>query len=353
LAEPAAAEAPLRPEKAPDDAARAGVLPWLKPFALFAIAAVIFGRGVAPSIAGSGVGAGKLIDAVERAGGVVSQSFVILGSVVLLGLVLVVARSAVAPMVRTAALSLGGLVTLLVLSAAPSRSPDATLAAIGVASSALAIVAAWSARRAVLARGAAIAIGAVGLSSLARLAAIGLLAHTHDHAALASGAARVLAATSLGLDGLALLAGASTLAPPRASGKLVSPALVVTLVLGLVLARYVVAGPDEGSFAAILLRRSLQRLVTRPAVPHLDALRAFVTALAPLVALAALASRRLVPAVSAALALALMVRSTPETPLCGLVLAIAALALALGSQGGRTLWAALEAQRAAARPNDA
>ncbi|MEI8258549.1 MAG: hypothetical protein WCJ30_22985 [Deltaproteobacteria bacterium] len=124
--------------------------------------------------------------------------------------------------------------------------------------------------------------------------------------------------------------------------RLVSPTLLVALAIAAVLTRVALGSESgDGGAAAALVRTAADRLLTKPdpAFPH--AIRVFVGFFAPVVALVGLGKRGAVPAITGCLALVLVVRSSPERPLQGLLLVVAALGLALTAADGPQLWSSL------------
>jgi hypothetical protein len=85
----------------------------------------------------------------------------------------------------------------------------------------------------------------------------------------------------------------------------------------------------------------LDRLSPRPEPLVPIAVRFFVAALAPLVAVAVLLSKHLVPGFAAAIALALLVGAAPEVPLHAVALLVASLTLALAAHDERGIWETL------------
>src|SRR5438128_459240 len=110
LEEPRAADAPT--EEAPPAAAAPlaqGGIPLLRvawPFALIAVLTVILGRAVGPSIAGVGVGMGRLIFVVEIAGKILSQLFAVAAIVVAMASIIAVSRGRLSRGVRFGSLIL-------------------------------------------------------------------------------------------------------------------------------------------------------------------------------------------------------------------------------------------------------
>lgn len=322
------------------------VLRLVKPLAILAVLALLFGRILGPSWAGIAVGMGRVIRAMEIAGGALTQLFAMAATVLTMAELLAVTRSRMPYLVRILAIVAGGLAIIVGLSAAAVRVPGLSLALIGTSASILALAAAWDARRAPFARGAALVLGLLGTASLVRLASIGLavLSATRSSAPLAA-AARGVATGSYVIDGLALLA---TLAVLSASAKkLTSPISTGAFILAFIATRQaVIGGTDDADVVSLLLRRAAARLLTRPE-PFLPLMaQIFIGFLAVFLAIGALFARGQVPALAGALALALVARGSPDMPLGALVLGVASMSVALAARDDRGLWAAISAEQA-------
>jgi hypothetical protein len=319
----------------------------LRPFAVFACVAIVMGRAIGPSAAGSGVGTSRVVDLLQRLGAVLSQAYALFGTLMLLVLVFATVRGHFSSTLRAASLSLGGLVALLVLAAAPSRASSTSLLILGTASASLALVAAWSVRRAPLAREIAPALGAVAASVLLRVFAVALLGASPEAlGALAHAAARVLLLGSAALDALAVAIAALALSPRPKHGRLLRPATALAVVAAFLLARHVLLVGGEQGFVAVLVRRSITLLTTDVALGF-TAARVFVTSLAVVVAIAGLIRGATTPALSATLSMLVLVRGSPNAPLAQLTLALVALATVLVANDGRALWAELDKRREA------
>lgn len=350
-----------RPRSTPPDASSreplAG-LPALRlvlPLAGLAVAATILGRMLAPAAAGLAVGTGRLVRGLEIVGGALTQLFAVSAVFVAMALLSAVARSRVPYGLRIGAILAGSFVMLIVLRATVERVPGLSSALIGVLAALLAIGAAWDARRAPFARPVALVLGLVGLGALARLAGVALAIRAADPTRVGLAVpARGIATAGFVIDALAVLVTIAVLAPrkPKEAGgggsgdarpqHLASPLTLAALALALLATRQALAGGvEEASALDVLFRRALDRLLTRPSPLLPLGVQLFAAALGVLVALSALLARRDVPALTGALALALVARAAPDAPLGALSLVIAAFSLALAARDDRGLWAAI------------
>lgn len=332
-----------------------GGLPILRlvpPFAALAIAASILGRAVGPSMVGVGVGLGRVIGAVQLAGSVLSQVLAVAAIVLAMGEILVASRSRMPAAVRLGSIGLGGGVLLVCFLASSRREslPAPLVALMSVAAISLALLAGATARKPLFSRAAGMVLGLVGVGALLRFAAVVLAFEAvSPKSADLAGPARALATAGF-LAGLAALAIAAAWIAAR-SRKLASAGTLVPLLLAVFLTQKALhADGDDAGPLSVLVRRAVDLLMARP-LPLLPVgFQIFVTLLAPLLAVAAVASRPArgasaaalaPPAMGAAIALALLVRDATEMPLGALVLVIAALTTALAAHDSRGVWDAI------------
>lgn len=354
------ADVPPRSPQAPDDPFNFGfpVLHLVAPLAGLAIAAVIVGRALGPSVAGVGVGMDRIIPAIEYVGGLLSQLCGMFAIVLCLAELLTLHRSRVAPLLRVASLVLGGAVILggFFASSRTEGLPLSTRAILGVSASLLALLTATRALKAPFARATALVVALVGLGSLLRLGAVALA-----YQAVEPGwsrlvpVARGLATAGFAAGGLGLAVATAWIA--SRSKRLTNPVTLGLLLVALIITRQaLIAEHDDAGVGSLLLRRALGRLVPRPEPFVPAAVQIFVAALSPLVAVAALFSRtvplregadpsapqaRLPSALGASIALALLVGDAPEMPLGALFLVIAGLSAALAAEDDRGVWAGI------------
>jgi hypothetical protein len=328
------------------------ILRLVPPFAGLAIVASLLGRAIGPSMEGLAVGLGRIIGAVQLAGGVLSQVLAVAAIVLAMGEILVVSRSRVPATVRLGSIGLGGAVVLVCFLASPRREslPDALVVLMSLSSIAFAILAGVSALKASFSRAAGLILILVGAGSLLRLIAVAIASQSR-----AAGGGRLVvvagAVSTVGfLAGVVAVAIAAAWIASR-SRKLASPGTLVPLALALFLtqrARFA-DGDDAGAFS-VLVHRAVERLIARPLPLLPAAFQIFVAVLAPLLAIAAIASRPArgagaaalaPPAIGAAIALALLMRDAADMPLGALALVIASLTVALAAHDERAVWEAI------------
>ncbi|MFO0756145.1 MAG: hypothetical protein U0359_06620 [Byssovorax sp.] len=350
-------------DAAPRDGADAmgfgvSALALLSPIALLAWLAVLFGRALGPSIAGTWVGADRAIFLVQYTGSLASQLCGMAAIVLCLAELLMIKNSRLSMPARVAAMIAGGAVILGCFFAS-SRAEGLALparAVVGVSASIAALIGAWSALRAPLSRAPGLVVGLTAVASLLRMggALAAYIAADPRHGGLAS-TARGLGTVAALIGALALLVALGWLASRARGGQ--SPLTLAALIGALVLAREGVRSlRDEAAPATVLAGRALDHLVPKPVSSLPASIQLFIAALAVLLALAALVPQRvplregadpsaprarLPTYLGATIALALLVRDTPEMPLGGVLLVVAGLGAALGAEDDRGLWAAI------------
>ncbi len=341
-------ETPARPEMP----GTAPALAIVRPLALFAVIAMLLGRVLGPSIRGLAVGIGRLGELLELAGAAASQFFLIVATVGALSLGLSALRAGLPAVVRFGAVFASGLVVLVTLSASASRVPAASLVLVGGVACLLALLAAWDTVRTPFARATAVMLGLLGLGGLSRVAAVLLVMREGVAPEAAARMARGVSTLGLVLDGAAMVVAVGFVA--SRGKKLTSPATLVALAVALFATRQALAGTsDEAAAVSVLLARAAKNLVLRPEPFASPVLVTFVAFAAPAIAVAALATRTLTPALSGAIALLLVARGAPDVPLCALALVLASLATVLASRDHRGLWAAIARTEATAEPEKA
>lgn len=337
---------PARDSEEPSDASTDAssdddpTLTFVRSIAIFAVVVVLIGRAFGSSLRGLAVGLGKHAELLELVGATLSKSFLILGTIVALGLSLAVLRTPVSAFVRFVVIVCGGLVTLTTLPSMAIRISEDTLIISGSMACALALVAAADSMRVPFARATSLIVGGVGLSGVARVIAIVLLTRER----LPSGyrvAAQAMSTVGLVLDGLAMAIAVGFVS--SRNRKPSSPATIIALGGALVATRLALGGASEDAgLVSELFDRAARALVVRPEPLVSQAVVVFFSFAAPALAIAVLATPTLTPALSGAIALALLAHGAPDVPLCGLMLSIASMATILASRDNRAIWAAIK-----------
>lgn len=331
---------------------------WL---AILGVAALVFGRFVAPALPGSGVGMARVVRSFELLGSVLSQLFAVSLLVGLSTALIHTANTNIPPWVRLLAMTIATYAALVVVGGAATtdRAPEtsALVAALGAGS--FAILAALASRASRVARLAALGVGLVGAAAVVR--ALGGLAILHAAKLLSpsslvtigrttatAGAVLVAVAVALAVVYIGRAAGPEAEPSAAARPSLWSPVTLIVLVLAIVCARQAAMGgaADAGAIS-VLLKRAADRFLVQPE-PYMRApIRLFLGFLTPLVAIALLTVRR-VRTLTAALCLAIVAADVTDAPLGPLTLLLASLGVLLVARSGHVLWSALVARPPAA-----
>jgi hypothetical protein len=327
-------------------------LQFVRPLAVFAVATMILGRALGPSIRGLAVGLGRVGELIELLGGTTSQLFLIAATVTAMALVLTSTRARLPVHLRVGCVLSGGAVILGTLTAATSRVPVLSSVAIGTAACALALTSAWDGLRVPYARAVAVGLGFVALGGIVRLVAVALV--MREVGPPPERLDRI--AHGLGTVGALLDAGAIAVTLSfiaSRSRKLTSPLTIVALGVAMLCTRYALVGAsDDAGAVSVLLGRAARALSVRPEPLLPPAVSTFIAFLAPATALAALLTPTLTPALSGAVALLLLSHGAPDVPLCALSLALAALAVPLATRDQRGLWASISKSGTADAPRE-
>lgn len=336
------------------------ILPWI---AAIAVAALVLGRFVAPSLPGAVVGMARAVRIFEIAGSALTQLFAAI-SIVGIGIALLgLANSTVPAFMRLLALSVSGWASLMVVFGAITADRVAeTPSLIGAFfAGTFALLAAIGARGSPLARFPAAILGLIGIASILR-ALFGFV--SVEAAALLSAPTlgswgRAVATVTTILVALALILAlvqiGRTSRGESASGQpappsLWSPASIVVLVLAVVCARQAAIGASsDASLANVLFKRAADRFLIQPE-PHLShTARLFLGFLTPLTAAALLFVRR-ARTLTAAVSLAIVSADITGAPLGAIALVLASLAVLLVARSGHVMWSALIARPPPAPP---
>ncbi|MEB2310615.1 MAG: hypothetical protein OZ921_13990 [Sorangiineae bacterium] len=304
--------------------------------AVMALLAWVSARGIAPALPGSSAGLARWIALGDRVAALLSQLVVLIGSLVAFRLIVGTLREhRLGVVYRLAAVPIGaGVLTLIMASA--SREQDAPLLfLLAVASALLALAAAPLALADARSRALGLTLALAGLAAFLHVFSRAIAIHASSQA-LASlyRTSRVVATVALGADVVMLVVVAAWLvAPRRLRGAAVLGA-------GLALAALIVWGAARGSgldapLWEVIAARSLSDLARAPAPLVATWVSAFLELAVMVVALGAVLFPGRVAAVGAAMALALLARSSADVPALALCLLVAAMmgALLSGEEG--------------------
>jgi hypothetical protein len=340
--------APPAPPRAAGEHRGVYVLRALRLLALLGLLALLVGRALGPALPGVAVGLESTIAALRLTGDLLSQGYAVALSVGTLGLLLAHSRAGGPLWERGAWMALGGVVLFLGLRAPALRlSPEAALI-LGSAAALSALLAGRSALRQLPTKRYAWPFLFLAVGALLRLGAVALGVWAGALPFEVASLARSLATAALALELLGLVTALAAAAPSR--GRLVRPEALVALALALFATRGALLGAEpDASSISVLTSRAAVFLGVSPASWASPAITTFATLLAPVAAATVLVIGGRSP-LTGALVLALLARTTPEIPLCGMGLFVASAALSLASRDGRSLWESLGAASAGPRP---
>jgi len=339
------------------ETARAALTPrYIQQVALLGVAAVIFGRSIAPALRGAREGLDKVIGYADLWGGLASYLFGFIGlSAVIVELMLTFREKRFSVVYRVGATVLGLTVVSLVAPAFREPLPERANMVVALASGLVAVFASYEAMAVPRTRALGVLLVTAGVAALLHLGATVLAWHAGEHALYrAAAVARMLATGSVLFDTIALLTGFAWLTTRSSTATVwgARAALFLACVLAWGAAR---GGPHNGSpLWQIVTYRAVERLLAAPPPYVWTPYRYVLETCAPLLGLVAVFARGQIPAVIGALALALVARPTTDVPLSALALTLAALSTPLAARDDRGMWAVLMAnsgQRTAFGPN--
>ena len=336
---------------------RAALTPrYVQQVALLGVLAVLVGRSVAPALRGAREGLDMVIRYADFSGGLASYLFAFIGlSAVIVELMLTFREKRFSMVYRVAATVLGLTVVSLVAPAFREPLPERGNIAAALASGLVAIFASYEAMAVPRTRALGVLLATAGTAALLHLGATVLAWHAGEHALYKSALfARGLATASVLFDTIALLTGFAWLTTRSTLSTVwgARVALFVACVLAWGAAR---GGPNDGApLWQVVTYRALDRLLTPPPPYVWIPYRYVLETCAPFLGVVAVFARGQMPAVTGALALALIARPATDVPLSALALTLAALTTPLAARDDRGMWAVLMAnsgQDAAFGPN--
>jgi hypothetical protein len=335
------AEPPIDPSDATATTgpSSAGVLLGLiRPAAVLALLATLFGRGFGPSLVGSFPGSDQY-EWVPVLTTVLSHATSLLLALVVLAATL---------SLRFAASSLAGMVLGLGIPAAVLPLPSSLGRVLAIATTALTLVAAARGVRIVPTRALSLVAGMLAIGAIFRQIAWTLAVYAGEHALVgAAVASRWIASAGMLIHAIATASALVWLATRRR--RLFSPWTTVAMITAVIGTRYAELGQRATSSFTYFIGRAATELA-RPIHPiGPTSLRVFLVLLSALFALVAVCQRKQVPAILGAFALLLLGGVDADVPIASLFTAAGALVIVLVSEDKRTLWAALEVDTLSAR----
>ena len=329
-----------------NETVRAALTPrYVQQVAVLGVAAVLFGRSLAPALRGAREGLDRIIGYADLWGGLASYLFAFIGlSSVIVELMLTFREKRFSVVYRVAATVLGLTVVSLVAPAFREPLPERANIMAALASGLVAMFASYEAMAVPRTRALGVLLVTAGTAALLHLAGTVLAWHAGEHALYrAATLARMLATASVLFDTIALLTGFAWLTT-RTSAVTVWGARVALFVACILAWGAARGGPHDGSpLWQVVTYRAVERLLAPPPPYVWIPYRYVLETCAPLLGIVALLARGQMPAVTGALALALIARPTTDVPLSALALTLAALSTPLAARDDRGMWAVLMA----------
>lgn len=328
----------------------------IRPMALLAVSAMILAQAISPALKGIAMGLDRVIDRFDIAAGVGSHLLAITASALSIGLILLLARDRnVNIFSRILLIAQTTVILVLGVPAARFRLSPFACFFVGLVAVSLAVVGSVEGVRQARSRAAGIVLAITAMAALFRMIPAAILAlASPERADRFAGAASALSSMSLVLFASAVFVSLAWTASQ--AKKMVSPVSLVALSTAMFFtwgaARGLAPSPPTWTLFAA---RAIEALRPLPASRFPATFELFVAVLAPVAAIALLATRKQMPAVLGAISLTLTAGTMPDVPGRALILALASLSVVLASRDDRGMWAALLGRPLAppSSPNDA
>ena len=317
----------------------------LRYVAAVGLVASILGRALAPALRGARQGLDRIIPYTDLAGSVASYLFAFAAiAMMVVQLSRTLQERRLGRAYRPMAMALGAAVLFLTAPALRHTLTERASIVTGASSGLLALVAVPQALRVGRTRALGVVLAAAGMAALLHLGGTTIAWYAGERAMYRLAVvARGLATADVAFDALGI---ATALAWLRTRDSKVNAWTTrLVLVVAFVVAWGAARGGSEGSpFWQLLAHRSIERLLVSPGPYVWLPLRYLLEAIAPLLGVVAVATRRQIAPVMGSLALVLLARPSTDVPLSALALALAALSAALTARDDRSMWAVVDGQ---------
>jgi len=316
------------------------------PMAVLAFVSLLLARVVGPGLKGLSSGMGRYIDAADVIAGVSSHVLALTISAMSIGALLVVVRdSKVSIVVRTLLVGLSSLVLILGIPASRFRLSPVACFVIGVMASMLAILGAIQGITTARSRALGVVLGITGLGALQHVFAAGIAALAPEAAAAQwAPLSNALASASTFFLGSAQLVSLLWLASRR---RTLTPPSTMLALAGSVLCTYAAALGQKHNASPFLvfLSQGFEHLPAAPYPNFPHSVLIFFAVLGLALALAAMLTRRQLPAVIAGFALTLVAGISLDTPAHALIITMATFSTVLASRDEKGAWETLMGRR--------
>lgn len=309
----------------------------IRPLAVLAVVAIILARAVTPALKGTFSGIDGLIRWADIAAGLLSQGLAFALTALAIGALLVVGRDRrVSIVARALLVPQTVLVLFFGIWATRNTVGNPGVMLLGMLAVSVSTLGAVEGLRQARTRALGVVLGLTSMAGFTHLLAAVVAWRTPDSARLAA----AMGSLSLVIHAAALLVALVWLASRRRS--VLPPATMISLVVSVLLTWAASRGSLMSAAPGwVFAARAMDRLTPSPA-PSLPASFAiFLSALAPALAVGALATRRQIPTIIGSLALALTAGVMVDAPLQAMMLITASLGTVLASRDDRGMWEAL------------
>jgi len=318
----------------------------VRPTAALALFTMLLAQGVSPSIKTAGLAVGRVIDYVDLAAGISSHLLALTVSALSIGLLLIVGRDPrVSLVARVLLVAQTTIVLVLAVPASRFRLSPFACFFLGVVACSAAMAGSFEGLREPRTRALGMVLGLVGLAGTTRVVSAGLVAiPTATQAGKLAPLSNALSTGSVLLHGVALMVALAWLASRRR--KTVSVGSMAALIFAMAVTWVAGSGAQVNAPTwMIFVARFQEELIPLPLSAFPRVVDGFVAVLGPIVAVAALLSRRQVGTVVGAVTLALTAGTVVDVPGHAIVMVLAALATALAAHDEQGMWEALMGKR--------
>lgn len=309
----------------------------VRPLAVVAVIALVLARAVTPALKGTFSGIDSVIRWADIGAGLLSQALAFSLTALCVGMILIVGRDQKVTAFARAVL-IPQTVLVIVFGIWATRNPlhPVGMMALGMIAVAASMTASVEALRQARTRALGAVLGLTGFAGFLHVLAAMIARRSLDSLRFAG----AISTLSLSVHALALLVALIWIASRRRS--VLPPATMIALAVAVALTWAASKGTLMSAAPGwVFAARAMDRLIPTPAPSLPASFSLFLAALAPALAVGALATRRQIPAIIGALALVLTAGVMVDAPLLALMLTTASLATVLASRDDRGMWEAL------------
>ena len=311
----------------------------VRPMAVLALFAMLLAQSVAPALKGTGLGLGKVIDAIDLVASVSSHMLALATSALCIGLLLIVGRdSRVSLVSRVMLVAQTTIVLVLAVPASRFRLSPFACFFLGIVACSAALSGSIEGLKEPRSRAAGLVLLLMGFAAASRVVSAALIViPSLEQAERFTPLSTLLATVSVAIHGLAILVALAWFA--SRNRRTVSMGTLFALAASMLLAwAFLRADQPNPSTWIVFLGRMVDQLTPLPTSLLPKIAEGLVGALGPVVAIVALTTRKQMATVIGAIALTLTAGTVADVPGRALILVLAALAVTLGSRDEYGMW---------------